>query len=89
MSPHMKKIRNIRKFFRKGLHIEFEKADTLNRTDWFERANEKYGECMKAHAVGVGSVFDMSNYWNWYKQKSIEVGWQQIDSGKLQVGSNF
>ena len=67
--PQMKNIRNIRKFFGKGLHIKFERADTLNRTDWFEHANEKYGECMKAHAEGVGSVFDMSNYWNWYNEK--------------------
>ena len=49
--------------------LKFERADTLNRTDWFEQANEKYGECMKAHAEGVGSVFGMSNYWNWYNEK--------------------
>ena len=67
--PHLKKTRNIRKFFRKGLHIKFERADTLNRTDWFEHADEKYGECMKAHADGVEGVFDMSNYWNWYNEK--------------------
>ena len=67
--PQMKNITNIRKFFRKGLHIKFERADTLNRTDWFEHANDKYGECMKAHAEGVGSVFGMSNYWNWYNEK--------------------
>ena len=52
-----------------GSHNKFERADTLNRTDWFEHANDKYGECMKAHAEGVGSVFDMSNYWNWYNEK--------------------
>ena len=67
--PHLKNVRNIRKFFGKGLHIKFERADTLNRTDWFEQANEKYGECMKAHAEGVGSVFDMSNYWKWFNGK--------------------
>ena len=67
--PQMKNITNIRKFFRKGLHIKFERADTLNRTDWFEHANDKNGECMKAHADGVEGVFDMSNYWNWYNEK--------------------
>ena len=67
--PQMKNITNIRKFFRKGLHIKFERADTLNRTDWFEHADEMYGECMKAHADGVEGVFDMSNYWNWYNEK--------------------
>ena len=67
--PHLKNVRNIRKFFGKGLHIKFERADTLNRTDWFEHVNEKYGECMKAHAEAVGSVFGMSNYWNWYNEK--------------------
>ena len=48
---------------RQYLHLKFERADTMNRTDWFENANDKYGECMKAHADGVEGVFDMTNYW--------------------------
>ena len=69
INPQLKHIKNARKFYRKGLHLKFERADTMNRTDWFENANDKYGECMKAHADGVEGVFDMTNYWNWYNHK--------------------
>ena len=69
MNPHIKDIPNIRKFFRKGLHLKFEQADTNNRIDWFESANEKHGECMRAHANCVKGVFDMDNYWNWCESK--------------------
>jgi len=69
LNTQMKNAKNSREFFKKGLHLQQEKADLKNRTDWFDKADKKYGECMLNHAIGVYGVFEMNNYWTWYEKK--------------------
>ena len=69
LNTQMKNAKNSREFFRKGLHLQQEKADLKNRTDWFDKADKKYGECMLNHAIGVYGVFEMNNYWEWYEKE--------------------
>ena len=59
-------VKKIRKFFKQGAHLNMEKADTENRTDWFDAVREKgYFSAMKYHRRGVGGIFDMTNFDNW------------------------
>tara|TARA_R110001632_G_scaffold90544_1_gene194467 strand:+ start:559 stop:792 length:234 start_codon:yes stop_codon:yes gene_type:complete len=59
-------VKKIRKFFKQGGHLTMEKADTQNRTDWFDSVREKgYFGAMKYHRRGVSGVFDMTNFDNW------------------------
>jgi len=79
LNTQLSKCKNAREFFKKGLHLKFEKADLKNRVDWFNKAKKKYGDCMLNHAIGVYGVFDMDNYWTWYEKEYNKERYKDAD----------
>ena len=65
-NPWMKDTPKIRKFYEKGHHWTFEKADLLKQKPaWFFKAYAKWGPCMDAHARACFPEFKWNRYYGW------------------------
>ena len=72
IAPELKNVKNAKSFYNKRLHIQFEKADEQNRTDWFAAAKVKYSECMDVHVRMTQGVFEFENYHEWKTNREEE-----------------
>jgi len=68
INPKFKDVPKMNKFLEKRYHITFEKADSKNRTDWFDIAKEKgYLQAMISHRQSTKGIFEWTNFDNWLK----------------------
>lgn len=67
----------LRKFFKQGGHIIFEKADQTNNTKWFAEARDRgFNDAMNFHRDGTYPTFQWDNYDKWRSStRLLEVLW--------------
>ena len=71
INPEFNDVPKMKKFLSSRYHITFEKADSLNKTKWFDVANRKvYLKAMIAHRNST-NVFEWTNFDNWLKNIDV------------------
>ena len=70
LTPEYNNVPKLRKFYRKGHHFSFEKADITNNTEWFKIAKSKgWLPAMKAHRDATYPTFKWDNFDAWLEPK--------------------
>ena len=72
-NPGLEKVPKLRKFYLKGHHFSFEKADVDNNCEWFELARSKgWLWSMMAHRKATYPTFTWTNFDEWMRFKLPE-----------------